>query len=86
MREAEFEEVEVYIAKQKNTVAQYIETRMILDLCTEVERRLGASASKWWWDQAGIYLTGAWEALAEVEGEEAGTEGGKDTSYQGVGD
>ena len=38
MEEAGFEEVGAYVLKRQNTVAQYIATRPILDLCKETVR------------------------------------------------
>ena len=42
MEEAGFVEIRVYIKKWPNTVAQYIVTRLILDLCEKYIRRPGA--------------------------------------------
>ena len=59
IREAGLEEVETYITRRQNTVAQYIATQPILELCEEAERRPGARVSKRWWEQEGINLAGA---------------------------
>ena len=64
IREAGLEEVETYITQRQNTVAQYIATQPILELCEEAERRPGARVSKRWWEQEGINLAGAWAAEA----------------------
>ena len=40
MEEAVFEDIGVYIKKRQNTVAQYIVTRPILDLCEQSVQRL----------------------------------------------
>ena len=54
MVEASFEEIRVYITRRQNTVAQYIVTRQILDLCERSIRRPGAWLSWRWWGQEGI--------------------------------
>ena len=56
MEEAGFEEIRVYITRRQNTVAQYIATRPILDLCERSVRRLGAWVYQRWWNQEGLYL------------------------------
>ena len=50
------EEVEVYILRHQNTVAQYIDTCTILDLCLEVEKRPGARVTTIWWEHACLDL------------------------------
>ena len=40
--EAGFEEIMVYILKSQNTLTQYIETQLNLDLCNQLVRRPGA--------------------------------------------
>ena len=67
MGEAGMEELETYIARRQNMVAQYIATRPILDLCPEAERCPGARVAKRWWEQEGLSLAGAQEA-AEAGG------------------
>ena len=49
MREEGMEEVEEYVLRRHNTVAQYIATRPIMDLCEEAVRRPGARVYKRWW-------------------------------------
>ena len=39
-----------YIRVRLNTVAQYIATRPILDLCAEAERRRETQLRQYWWD------------------------------------
>ena len=46
-------------------VAQYIETRPILDLCERATRRPGAKVYWRWWDKADIKLEGAKKRAAE---------------------
>ena len=71
IRGAGLEEVEEYILRRYNTAAQYIVTRIILDLCEEAVRRMVTRVSKMWWSQEGLDLEGvrvATEAEAEEEG------------------
>ena len=49
------------ILRRQNTVAQFIATQPILDLCKKATRRPGAQVSWRWWEQTGIYLKGARE-------------------------
>ena len=51
-----FEEIRKAITRRQNTVAQYIATRPILDLCERATQRAGARVSQKWWDQKGIDL------------------------------
>ena len=50
------EEVDAYFLRRQNTVAQYIATRPILELCLVLERRLGSHVSQRWWETDGINL------------------------------
>ena len=73
--EAGFQTMQEYIRRRQNTVAQYIATRSMLDLCEGSEKAPGARVGMRWWDQAGINLAGAREAAAAVaESEEEGVE------------
>ena len=58
---------------RQNTVAQFITTRSILDLCEQATRRTGARVSRRWWEQTGIDLNGEQEeaeaAVVEPETE-----------------
>ena len=47
--EAGLQEVDTYVSFCQDTVAQFIATRNIMDLCLESERRLGSRISKRWW-------------------------------------
>ena len=58
MLEAGLQKVDTYISCCKNTVAQYIATRPIIDLCLAKKRRLGPIVSIWWWEQEGLDLEG----------------------------
>ena len=49
MEETGFEEIGDYILKIQNTVAQYIVTQPILDLCKNKVRRPEAWVSWRWW-------------------------------------
>ena len=53
------------ITRRHNTVAQYITTRPILDLCDRATRRTGARVSWRWWKQAGTDLEGARKRAAD---------------------
>ena len=51
MVEAGFQEVETYVFLRQNTVAQFIATRTIIDLCLDMEWRPGSRVTNWWWDK-----------------------------------
>ena len=53
-----------YIRRRQDTVAQYIDTRSLLDLCEGSERAKGEQVGMWWWEQVVINLEGAKEAAA----------------------
>ena len=48
MTEAVVQEVETYVSRLQNTVAQCITTRPIMDLCMVAERRQGPRISNQW--------------------------------------
>ena len=48
MTEAVVQEVETYVSRLQNTVAQCITTRPIMDLCMVAERRPGPRISNQW--------------------------------------
>ena len=54
--------MEEYIRRRQKTVAHYIATRSLLDLCEGSERAQGAQVGMQWWEQVGIEMTGAREA------------------------
>ena len=56
MAEAGLQEVETYVSRRQNTVAQYIATKPIVDLCLAVDRRPVTKLSKLWWYQEGLGL------------------------------
>ncbi len=43
--------IEHYIRVRRNTINQYIATRLILELCTEAERKRGTQPRQYWWEQ-----------------------------------
>ena len=45
------EEIGVYISRHQNTVAQYIVTCPIMDLCLAAEHKTGMRLSRKWWEQ-----------------------------------
>ena len=59
MEEAGFEKIGAYILKGQNTVAQYITTRPIMDLCKKTVQRPGIWVAQRWCKQEGIDLAGA---------------------------
>ena len=58
MVEAGFHEVDTYVSCHQNTVAQYIATRSIMDLCLAEKLRLGTRVAMWWRKQEGLDLKG----------------------------
>ena len=72
MVEAGFEGIGTYVTRRQNTVAQYIETQPILDLCERSDWRPGTWVSRRWWEQGSLDLEGLKKrAAAESDGEEA---------------
>ena len=43
-----FETMEIYIWQRHNTIAQYIATQLILDLCESAERKRGSRVEMRW--------------------------------------
>ena len=56
MVEEGLQEVETYVSQLQSTVAQYIATRPIMDLCLAVKRRPGPRVAMRWWEQEGLNL------------------------------
>ena len=54
MEEALLTDIRTSILRRQNTVAQYIATRPLLDLCVGARAREGAKVTLRWWEQAGI--------------------------------
>ena len=78
MEEAGLTDIRTSILRRQNTVAQYIATRPLLDLCVGARAREGAKMTLRWWEQAVI----DWEK-AKAKGMEkemtAETDTGTDT-------
>ena len=64
--ETGLDEIRKSVTRMHNTVAQYIATRPILDLCKRDTRRLGARVSQRLWEQDGIDLEGAKKRVTET--------------------
>ena len=56
VREVGFEGIRKAVTRRQNTVAQYITTRPVMDLCERATQRVGVRASRRWWNQEGIDL------------------------------
>ena len=73
MLEAGLQELESYLPRHQNTVAPYIATTPIMDLCLAAKRRPGKRVEMQLWGQEGLYLEAmymaAWEA-EQTEGKE----------------
>ena len=54
MKEAGLTDIRTSIERRQNTVAQYIATRPLLDLCEGVIQREGARVTLRWCEQSGI--------------------------------
>ena len=67
MKEVGFTDVRTSINRRQNTVAQYIATRPLLDLCEGTTHRGGARVTMRWWDQKGIDWGKAKSRGAETE-------------------
>ena len=75
MKEAGITNARTSINRSQNTVAQYIATRPLLDLCEGATQREGARMTLRWWEQKGI----DWEKAKARELEtESASESGKD--------
>ena len=67
MKEAGITDVQTSINRRQNTVAQYIATRSLLELCEGVAQREGARVTLRWWYQTGIDWEKAKAREAETE-------------------
>ena len=67
MEEAGIQEVETYVSRHKNNVAQYIATRPIMYLCLTAKLSPGSRVAIWWWEQKGLDLEGMRTAAHEAE-------------------
>ena len=61
MKEAGIVRIRTSILRGQNTVAQFIATRPILNLCEKAKIRPGARVPRRWWEQTGIDWKGARE-------------------------
>ena len=82
MKEAGLTEVVKSITNRQNTVAQYIATRLLLDLYEGASAREGARVPLRWWNQKGIDWETA-KARGEEEGEEPDSIRGSGSSTEG---
>ena len=83
MKETGLTDVRTSINRRQNTVAQYIATRPLLELCEGAKQREGARVTLSWWDQSGI----DWEKAKakETETESASdSDSGADTEGEEV--
>ena len=83
MKDAGLTDVHTSIHIRQNTVAQYIATRPLLDLCEGARQREGARVTLRWWEQPGI----DWEKskAKETETESASdSDSGPDTEGEEV--
>ena len=69
MKEAGIVRMRTSFLRRWNTVAQFIATRPILDLCEKATRGRGARVARQWWEQTGIDWKGARERAAEAAAE-----------------
>ena len=82
MKEAGLTDIRTSIHRRQNTVAQYIATRPLLDLCKGARQKEGSRVTLRWWEQAVIdwekvkakgtetEATSGSESRADTEGEE----------------
>ena len=63
LRAEGLEDMETYISRRQNMVAQFIETQPIIDLCLEAKQRPVSQIPNRCWDQVGLYSAGLWELL-----------------------
>ena len=61
-----FKGIQKAVTRRQNTVAWYIATQLILDLCERATQREGARVSWRWWYQEGIDLKAEKERAAEA--------------------
>ena len=77
MAEAELEEVKMYVACLQKTVAPFIKTRYIMDMCQATELCPGVQVYQRLWEQESLYPEEMWEAerAAEMTGKEKEEDG-----------
>ena len=59
--------MEKYTLHHQNTIAQYIATCPILELCLEAEQRPGFWVARRWWEHGVLELKGVRAAASAVE-------------------
>ena len=74
MEEVGFEDMGVYVLKSQNTVAQYIGTRSILELCEKTVWSPEAWVARRLWEKERLDLSGARVASEVTVGGEGGSE------------
>ena len=87
MKEIGMVGIQTSIIRRQNMVAQFIATRLILDLCEHATRRPGARVSRRWWEKTGIDLKGEREreeSAAAEPGMEADSEAESEDKPEGV--
>ena len=62
------EDIGVYITHHQNTVAQYIETRPIMEVCLAEEQKMGLCLSRRWCEQPALDILRIRVGNAEAEG------------------
>ena len=76
--------METYVSRRQNTVAKYIATSPIMDLCLAVKQMQGPRVAIWWWEHDDIDLEGMrmtaqtterTEGEEETDGTETATDG-----------
>ena len=78
MKESGFTDLRTSINRRQNTVAQYIATRPLLELCKGETQQGGARVTMRWWYQKGI----DWEK-AKARGAETASESESETDMDG---
>ena len=69
IEEEVFEDIEDYLIKRQNTVAQHIVMQTIMDLCKNTVHMPGSWLAQRWWEQEGVELAGARARAAAAEAE-----------------
>ena len=67
MKEEGFKDIRTSINNRQNTVAQYIATRPLLDLCEGTNQIGGSRVSRRWWDKKSIDWEKAKARVAETD-------------------
>ena len=67
MAESGLQEVDTYVSRLHNTVAQFTVTSPIVDLCLSVKQMPGTRVTMRWWEQDGLDLERLWAEAWEAE-------------------